>query len=104
MGLDVGDIPVPEESALSIALTLLRIFPRIEIIDGANEGGGRFGMQSSVLRESSIVQVRNAPSLRLEVSSTTTLQEPHSRPVVKRERDQRDNTQLARISSAQQKL
>jgi hypothetical protein len=35
--LDVGEIPVPEESALTIALTLLRIFPRIEIIDGADE-------------------------------------------------------------------
>ena len=36
--LVVGDIPVAEESALVVALTLLRIFPRIESIVGVGEG------------------------------------------------------------------
>ena len=35
--LDVGHIPVPEGSASMIALTLLRIFPRIETIDFEDE-------------------------------------------------------------------
>jgi hypothetical protein len=39
--LMVGDIPMPEESALIIALTLLRIFPWIEIINGIDEGWGK---------------------------------------------------------------
>ena len=36
--LEVGDISVSEESALTVALTILRIFPQIENIDGAEEG------------------------------------------------------------------
>ena len=36
--LQVGEIPVPEESVLMVALTLLRLFPRIETIDGTDEG------------------------------------------------------------------
>ena len=36
--LEVGEISMPEESALTIALTLIRLFPRIETIDGADEG------------------------------------------------------------------
>ena len=34
----VGEIPVPEESVLMVTLTLLRIFPRIQIIYSDNEG------------------------------------------------------------------
>ena len=36
--LVVGGIPVPEGSALTIALTLLRIFPRIDSIQFGDEG------------------------------------------------------------------
>ena len=36
--LKVGDIVLPEESVLVVALTLLRIFPRIENIGSLNEG------------------------------------------------------------------
>ena len=35
---EVGDIPVPEDSASTIALTLLRIFPRIKTIRFDNDG------------------------------------------------------------------
>jgi hypothetical protein len=35
--LVVGEIPVPEESVLTIALTLVRVFPRIESIDYDDE-------------------------------------------------------------------
>ena len=36
--LEVGKIPVPEGSVLMVALTLLRIFPRLIFIDGTDEG------------------------------------------------------------------
>ena len=36
--LVVGEMPVPEESALAVAQTLLRIFPRIETLDFTNGG------------------------------------------------------------------
>ena len=36
--LEVGETSVSEESVLMVSLTLLRIFPRIETIDGADEG------------------------------------------------------------------
>jgi len=36
--LKAGEIPVPEESALTVALTLLRIFPRIDTIDFIDGG------------------------------------------------------------------
>jgi hypothetical protein len=35
--LEVGDIPIPEESALTIALALLHIFPRLSDINYTNE-------------------------------------------------------------------
>jgi len=38
LDLMVGEIPVPEESELMVALTLLRIFPRITIIYSDDEG------------------------------------------------------------------
>ena len=36
--LDVGDIPIPEESALEVAITLLQIFPRLLNIEYLEEG------------------------------------------------------------------
>ena len=36
--LEVGDIPLPEESTLVVALTLLRVFPRIDSIVYLGEG------------------------------------------------------------------
>ena len=36
--LEVGEMSVSEESALAVALILLRISPRIETIDGTDEG------------------------------------------------------------------
>ena len=36
--LAAGEIPVPEESVLMVALTLLRIFPRIVTIDSVDKG------------------------------------------------------------------
>ena len=41
MKLEVGEIPVPEESALMVALTLLQIFPQIMNIEYINEGWGK---------------------------------------------------------------
>ena len=38
---EAGKILVPEESVLKVALTLLRIFPRIEIIEATDEGWGK---------------------------------------------------------------
>ena len=38
VALEVGGIPMPEESAPTVALTLLRIFPRIETISYLDEG------------------------------------------------------------------
>jgi hypothetical protein len=83
MELDVGDILVPEESALSIALTLLHIFPRIEITNEANEGWEE--VRNAIKRSRGIADFssKQRPITTPEVSSTTTLQEPHSRPVVK---------------------
>lgn len=39
--LEVGEIPVAEESVSVVALTLVRIFPRIESIDFADENWGK---------------------------------------------------------------
>jgi hypothetical protein len=41
--LVVGEIPVPEESVLMVALTLLRIFPRISSIYSMDEGWEKVG-------------------------------------------------------------
>ena len=38
--LEVGEIPVAEESALMVALTLLRIFPRLDFIEHSDGGWG----------------------------------------------------------------
>jgi hypothetical protein len=61
--LDAGDTPVPEESALMVALTLLRIFPRLRMM----RGGRRSRMQFCSLVNSLITQVRNPPLLHLYV-------------------------------------
>ena len=47
--LVVGRIHMPEESVLMVALTLLRIFPRIEILDGEDE---RWSKVEDALRHS----------------------------------------------------
>ena len=47
---DVGEIPVPEESTLMVALTLLRIFPHIEYIKYS--GGGAWGKVSTAIHRS----------------------------------------------------
>lgn len=39
---EVGEIPIPEHSALIVVLTLVRIFPRIEFIDFIDRGWRNF--------------------------------------------------------------
>ena len=56
-------------------------------------------MQSTALEKSSIIQVSNAPLLRLEVPSMTTLQGSHLGLVIKRGVDQPTH-----VSPAQQNL
>lgn len=50
--LDVGDIFVPEESVLTVALTLTCIFPRIEWIDRTDDVGETWGKVLDAIRNS----------------------------------------------------
>ena len=51
--LEVGAMSVSEESVLMVSLTLLRIFPRIETVDGADRGWVK--VQNAIKRSSRIV-------------------------------------------------
>jgi len=52
-GLCVGEIPMPERSVLMVALTLVRIFPRIQILD--SDGGGWRKVESAIRLSRKIV-------------------------------------------------
>ena len=68
--LEVGGIPVPEGSALMIALTLLRIFPRIDNI--WHFGGGWGKVADSISRSKRLADVSSMkPSLYPEVNLMT---------------------------------
>ena len=51
--LEVGKIPVSEESVWVVSLTLLRIFPRIETIYAADEGWAK--VQDAINRSKGII-------------------------------------------------
>ena len=51
--LEVGETPVPEGSAIIIALTLLRIFPRLGSIDFIDEGWGE--VENAINRSREII-------------------------------------------------
>ena len=97
--LDVGKIPIPGGSTQRVAVILLKIFPRLlnikysemwwwdvvtsmkylEKTDTFVEGmpGGRLWTRSAFLGDPLIMQVRNTPSLHLEVTLVTPPQRPH---------------------------
>ena len=105
LDLMVGDIPVPEESVLMVALTLLRIFPGITVVHSDNEGWEK--VDDAIYDSGQIVGCSSEQyslTILLEVLSITPLQELHSRPVVKRRADQRDSTQLVHNLSTRQTL
>ena len=51
IGLEVGEIPLPEESVSTVALTLARIFPYIEWIDCVDENWDKVADAISISRE-----------------------------------------------------
>jgi len=83
--LEVGETPVPEGSAIIIALTLLRIFPRLGSMGFFGEGWEEVANAIELSREIIDFSGKQRPLLRPEVPLMTALQEPHSRRVVKRE-------------------
>lgn len=60
--LNVGEMPLPEKSALAVALTLLCIFPRIDYIESLGGGGRNLWMQSTFPNELPTIRVRNPRS------------------------------------------
>jgi hypothetical protein len=102
--LVVGEIPVPEESVLTVTLTLLRIFPRISVIFYRDEEWKK--VEDAIHNSKQIFERsgEQCPPLHFEVPSTTPPQEPQLRPVVERGAAQRDGTQLVRISPTQRNL
>jgi hypothetical protein len=78
----VGDIPVPEESALMVALALLRIFPHVSYLYYTDEGWEK--VEDAIYNSKRIVDCscKQCPPLHLEVPSITPLQEPQLRLVV----------------------
>jgi len=69
MDLDVGEICLPEESALMVALTLLRIFPRLDYIKYHNMGWGK--VVNAISRSKRLANhSSNKHLLRLEVTLT----------------------------------
>ena len=82
--LEVGEIPVPEESVLTVTLTLARIFPHIKFTYYLDENWGKVMDAISLSRE--IVDRSSKrpppPSPHLRVAPMTPHQEPHSRTAV----------------------
>ena len=67
VNLAVGEIPVPEESVLVVALTLLRIFPRIERINSVDDEW--WEVENAIRLSKSIVGCSSKlPSLHLEIT------------------------------------
>jgi hypothetical protein len=82
-GLEVGKIPVPEESALTVGLTLGRIFSRMECIYYYVDESWEEVLDAVRLSRQIIdCSGKDTPSLHLEVTLVTSPQEPHSRAVV----------------------
>jgi len=70
--LEVGEIPVPEESVLMVALTLAHIFPHIVYIDGVDENW--FKVAGAIRRSKEIIDCSskcNSPPLHPEVILVT---------------------------------
>jgi hypothetical protein len=90
--LVVGEMLVPEESVLMVALTLLRIFPRISSISFMDEGWEE--VEDAIYGSKRIFDCscKQCPPLRLDVPPMTPLQEPQLRPIVKQGAGQRGNT------------
>ena len=65
--LNVGEMPLPEKSALAVALTLLCIFPRIDYIESLGGGGRNAVYVSKRVADYS----SKKPSLHLEVNLLT---------------------------------
>jgi hypothetical protein len=65
--LIVGEIPVPEQSVLMVALTLLRIFPRLNIIYFIDERWEE--VENAIRNSKQIVDCLSEPSLHLESPS-----------------------------------
>ena len=105
LDLIVGDTPMPEGSALVLALTLLRIFPRITVIYFDNKGWEK--VDDAIYDSGQIVGCSSEQyylTILLEVPSITPLQEPRSRPAVKRGAGQRDSTHLVHNLSTRQNM
>jgi len=83
--LEVGEIPVPEQSVSVVALNLTRIFPHIEIIYYIGENWEKVMDAISLSREIFDSSCKQSPSLHLGVASMTPYQEPHSRTALNRE-------------------
>ena len=97
--LEVGEIPVPEESVLMVALTLARIFPRIELISYLDKNWEKVMNAISLSREIVDRSSKQPPPPRplyLRVALMTPYQEPHSRAAVNREAVRRDSALVLR--------
>ena len=79
--LIVGEIPVPEESVLIVALTLARIFPHIEYIDHVDENWEKVMCAICLSRRITDHSGKEQPSPHLEVTLVTLPQESQLRIV-----------------------
>jgi len=79
--LDVGGIRVPDESVLAVALTLVRIFPRIGRIEHVDRNWGKVMNAARLSRKIVEYSSKEHPLLHPEVILMTPPQEPHSRAV-----------------------
>ena len=79
--LAVGKIPMPDQSVLMVAVTLGRIFPRIENIEGTHEGWRK--VEDAIRLSREIVDCSSKQPL-LVISSRAPPQAPRSRLVGKR--------------------
>ena len=85
MELVVGETPLSEESVLRVTMTLLLIFPQITFIYAGDDEEEWEEVESAINDSKQIIErsSKQHPSLRLQIPLTTTLQEPHLRPVIK---------------------
>ena len=83
--LDAGYTSVPDESVLVVALTLVRIFPRIDRIEHVDENWGKVMNAVRLSRKIVDHSSKEHPLLHPEATLMTAPQEPHSRAVASRE-------------------
>ena len=76
--LEVGEIPLPEESISTVALTLAHIFPRLTNIDHVDDNWGKVVDAICNSREIISRSSKEHPFLHPGVTFLTLLQEPHS--------------------------